>query len=309
MTAASPLFEPAAFLAPRAPRRARPTPAPAAPPAADLRLALSFGPAAPPRPERIPLERKDPFGELVNAHKAEELRAVVRELELLPDDYDASCAFVRVHRPRESGPALHFWHAPVARAHVLNAVLNRDDRTLVRVQEDLDIGADKLYNYLPNWGVVFRQRARNVDLIDGTGRPRPARVLAFDRASGTAELKPDGTSLTVTARYDRQLGAYRTRELLDRELVPYGVLALMAGVTERTLRAFVPVAERRPRGNLVDLAAFEAACPPETWRMTLAEARASLNACRCALWDDTTGGCGLGHARWLARACEDHSPT
>lgn len=315
----------------RAPRHRKPTPTPQ-PWIFDLPTPdapLPYQPTAPTLGRtRYPLRDRDPFGEWINPHQCPEILAA---LERLPPDYTASVAYIRGQRPRDAGPALQFWAAPVARAHFLNALLLRAHRTAVQVHEDLDVTPEKSYAYLPRWGVEFRPRRRDVLLEDAAGDRYPATVETWHAATGTAQLRVNGYNLTVTARHvghqrdqlsadpetgtgadDSLQSVYRTADTVaahpDR-LLSLTVMERLTGLSTHGLRQLFQPALRATRGELlVPLHDFEAVVPRARWRMTLADAQRRANPCACAFWDLHAGRCGLDQPTPnQPRDCEDWS--
>lgn len=257
-------------------------------------------PARPAGRAPFPLDLKDTFGEFVNAHEwgtRGQLHDLVWQLERLPHDYTGSVAYIRAYRPRESGPALQFWLAPLARAHLLNALLCRGDRTLAQVQSDLDVQIDKIYTYLPRWGVQYRMARREATLIDGAGDTYPARVDTWERDTGHAVLRLDGYIHRVRARYDKRAGVYRVADVLGftpERLIPLDVAASLANWSPAGLRRILP-AELRSNAavQLVSLDRFRALCPERFWVRTVAEALRAANPCACLFWEHHAGRCGL----------------
>jgi hypothetical protein len=279
--------------------------------------------AAPP-PRLYRLQSKDPFGEWVNPHDTPEILA---EIESLPNDFDASAAFIRALRPRESGPALQFWITPIARAHFLNAMLLRGERTIVEVNQALDLSDEKGYAYLPRWNVEFRKRRRDVRLQDGAGLTYAATVECWDFETATAQVVVEGYSNLFEAHHMGHLrdvvlsdptteravpvkvsSLYRTAQIVELEGVePAGVLALLGGLTKAGVVNLVPPVLRAIGGqHLIRLSDFADVVPPQRWRMTLEQARQRSNFCRCMFWDLHRGRCGLGNSRPDSSTCEDH---
>ena len=266
----------------------------------------------------FPLSSKDPFGEFQNPH---ECPAVLHELQQLPNDYSLSAAYIRANRPRSAGPALQFWLSPLSRAHFLNALLLRGTRSLVQAQRDLDVGAEKLYDYLPRWGIDFAMLRRDVQLEDASGQTYAAEVEGRDEATRTATVRVKSPARRVTATFvgyasgyderDRpaRVCVYRTRERVEVCLLPYPVLARLAGVSETGVRQLVKPTAGSGNVPLVELADFEAAVPRARWAVPLADALNATNRCGCVFWDHQRLACGLGQALPAAgAACEDHVP-
>lgn len=270
-------------------------------------------------PERAPypLDTKDAFGEFVNPHEwgtRGQVHELVWQLERLPNTYESSVAYIRAYRPRESGPALQFWLAPLSRAHLLNALLCRESRTLAQVQSDLDVQIDKIYTYLPRWEVQYRMARREATLIDGAGDSYPAHVETWERHTGHAVLRLDGYMHRVRARYDKRAGLYRVPETLGltpEHLIPLDVAASLANWTPAGLRRILaPDLRSNAAVQLVSIDRFRTLCPDRHWVRTLPEALAAHNPCRCLFFDAHAGTCGLknavpdaGTAAW---ACTDY---
>lgn len=279
--------------------------------------------AAPP-PRLYPVRSKDPFGEWVNPHDTPNILA---EIEILPNDFHASAAFIRALRPRESGPALQFWMAPIARAHFLNAMLLRGERTIVEVNQVLDLSDEKAYAYLPRWRIEFRKRRRDVRLQDGAGLTYTATVERWNFNTGKVQVVVEGYTTIFEAYHIGYLrdpvlsepdtvrtvalkasALYRTAQIVELEgTEPAGVLALLGGLTRAGVTQLVPPVLRAAGGeHLIRLADFEAVVPRHRWYMTLEQARQRSNLCRCIFWDLHRGKCGLGNALPHSGVCEDH---
>jgi hypothetical protein len=293
-------------------------------------LSPSLFPLRRPRPAaRIPvfgLAEKDRWGEWVNAHDEPSLLLAV---ERLPNDYDASVAFIRSQRPREAGPALQFWGSPFARAHFMNGLLLRRDRTLTQVQRDMDVTGEKIYAYLPRWGVEFHLSRRDIRLQDADGQVYEGVIEERNYDTGVATVLLGGYSLRVPARF---IGVTRSRELIEDteegetqelekvtmlystservapDLLPYRVLSLLSGYTDRGVRLLFPESVRARGGNrLVSLTEFMSVVPPAHWQMSLDDAKARSSTCRCVFWDLHQGACGIGNLPPLpGETCEDH---
>lgn len=273
-------------------------------------------PVRPPKRAPYPIEGKDPLREWADAHE-DIHRDILARLEGLPNDYYASCGYLRAHRPRESGPALTFWNAPLSRAHAVNALLNREHRSIVQVHKDCDLGADKLYDYAARWGMRFRRLERDprTTVTDPSGRSSGASVVTMDRATGQGTVRVDGLSLTVAVRYDARARHCRTEQSLDfgpDKLVGYAVAARLLGLTVDTLRRVLPPDTTTDDGaGLLFPASITALLPEHAWYTTLAAATAAVNTCRCPFFDPQRAACGLDPSRRLPahpHTCEDR-PT
>lgn len=253
-----------------------------------------------PRPVPYPLEEKDTLREWVNAYAPEHL-AVRTALQELPNDYYASCGYLRAHRPREAGPALTFWSAPLSKAHAINALLCREERTIIQVHTDCDLGRDKLYDYASNWGVVFSRIEGDATCTvqDAAGLTQGGRIITINRQTRKGTAKLDGYDLTVPVRYDPRSRLCFTSTLPTPEtLLTYPVAALVLGLLPDTLRRVLPPSTYTADGvPLVWRQALHCLLPPERWYMPVTAALDEIRgACRsCAFWDShAPGGCGVG---------------
>lgn len=274
-------------------------------------------------PHRAPrvlyaLEDKDPFGEWVNAfEQTDAVRSLRVALETLPHDYDASAVYIRAYRPHRPADALKFWNSPLARAHALNAVLLRGERPMSLVHTELALKHDKLYTQFPNWGVEFvrpHKRSSSAVLQDASGARYDARVVSMDRDLGSALLRLAGLSLTLEGRYDPRGRVFRTSALLalgELDLLPVPVVAAVLGLTESTVLSVLPVAcTNERRAPLIEASDLHRAVPEALWRLSIKEAVAAANPCRCVFYDLHAAACGLAHtlpeSGTAAFACEDH---
>ncbi len=267
---------------------------------------------------RYLLEEKDPFGEWCNAYEqTDAVRSMRVALETLPHDYEASASYIRAYRPRRANDALKFWNSPLARAHALNAVLLRGDRPMSLVHKDLDLKHDKLYTQFPSWGVDFKRPTKRSTLCilqDAAGERHDARVVSMCRDTATAQLRLEGLSLQIEGRYDPRGRIFRTSAVLQlsaSDLIPATVAASVLGLTEAGVLSVLPVlCTNDRRAPLVEARHLARVVPEELHRMTVPEALAAANPCRCAFFDVQQGGCGFGYAVPLsgtaAYSCGDH---
>lgn len=264
----------------------------------------------------VTLAQRDPYFEWRNPH---DHRDVERELAALPPDYQESAGWIRANRPRGSlslhGEALRFWLAPLSRAHALNALLTRGNRTLVQVQSDVVVPRDKLHQYLTRWGVDFRIRRRRVVVQDTTGHRAAGIVAAWHPPTATAEIRLREYDTIITGRYDRISDVYRCTEPIPHPsngaLLAAPAAARLIGITEARLKQLVPAAHRSRAGvHLYALTQLEAFTPRSSWRCTPAQARYDANPCAgCIFHDDHLGACGLGNTRPPdPRTCPDYRP-
>jgi hypothetical protein len=281
-----------------------------------------------PRAPTFSISLKNRWGEWANAYAHLPL---LYAIERLPNDYDASVAFIRSQRPREAGPALQFWGSPFARAHFLNGLLLRRDRTLTQVQLDMDVTGEKIYAYLPRWGVEFYLSRRDIRLQDADGQMYDGVIEERNYDTGVATVLLGGYSLRVQARFSSVTRSmelledaaedgpqecqkvtmlYRTSERVAPDLLPYRVLSLLSGYTDRGVRLLFPDSVRARGGNrLVSLTEFMTVVPPAHWQMSLEDAKARSSTCRCVFWDLHQGACGIGNPTPAQTpACEDHTP-
>lgn len=263
-----------------------------------------------------PLTQKDPFGEWKNPYDWD-LHDVLVELEHLPHDYDASIGYLIAGRPREAAPGQKFWRAARSKAHFLNALMLRGERSILAVHEEAGLKVYKGYEYFTSWGIRWGEPDTHVLLVDGNGTRHQARAREFDRATGTATLRLEGYALQVRARFDVRDRVYRVRHALhlDTEtLLPYEAAAHLANLLPDTLARVLPpdVTSDRRRG-LVRLSSLERVLPKALWNATLEEALTVANPCRCLFYDLHAGRCGADDTRrdlplpgTAAYACDDH---
>jgi len=270
-----------------------------------------IAPKPKPRTVPYPLEGRDAHGEWLNAEHPS-VAHLRRALEELPPNYDASVGYLRA-RPRQSSPAQQFWDADVSRAHLLNAVLGRGERSVVQVHRDCDLIDDKIYTYLPRWGCHFNKVNRMVMMRDSLGAVHNMHMVEA-HADGTATLRLEGYTLTVRARFVRHTASYHLDGPLHVDhatLISDKVAGLLANLTPATLCRVLPPDTHSDTGKpLYTLARLETVLPRQLWRMTLEAALKEENSCQCIFFDHHQGGCGLGNrlpaARTASYACRDH---
>lgn len=267
-------------------------------------------------PALYTLEQKDPYGEWQDAH-ADEHGAVLYALLRLPSDYTASVAHIRAQRPANPNEALKWWRIAVNRAHLLNVLLCRGHRSIAQLHRDMALktqGSSRLHEYLHRWGITWVRPDRDVTLTDGAATNYPARVVAFHRDTGEADVRLADYTLTVRARFDARQRSYRTPATITvGSLVPLPVAAAVLGLTDNTARTVLPIAThtdtRMPLINPDDLART---VPERLWRCTVQDALRDANPCRCAFWNHHAARCDVGHTTLPQRgtaayACEDHA--
>ena len=260
--------------------------------------------------QRFELAHKDPFGEWRNYWQHAE---VARVLSTLDHDYFSSVGWVRANRPEGSGEGLRFWNAAYARAHLLNALFLRGNRTLAEVQADVKIPRDKLYQYFTRWDMDFSPRRRRVLVQDESLTLVAGDVTRFYNTLGTAQIRLDGYAQIVEGRYDRISHVYRTTTPLpqsDPLLLPLTAAARLLNLRPPTLRRVCPAHTRTNAGVLLfDLGSLARVVSPERWGLTPEEALLETNPCRCVFFDQRLGACGLENP--LPRdpkTCDDFSP-
>lgn len=266
-----------------------------------------------PRRALMALRDKDAFGEWADAEH-EQHAPVLRELLGLPNDYDASVAHVRAGRPTVASEALRWWNLPRSRAHFLNALLCRGARPLAQVQRDMNVHHDRMYEYLPRWGMTWQRMDGQVQVADAAGETYDARLVRVVDGP-QAELRLDGYTMTVAGRFDARSRVFRVTETLGvGELLPVPVAAQLAGLTVATARSVLPITtlSSPARMPLVSVADLARTVPEQQWRGDVPGALRDHNPCRCAFWDHHQGACGLGRDRLpapgtAAYACEDHA--
>lgn len=267
----------------------------------------------PPRPVPYPLEGKDTLREWVDAHDVDHL-PILSALQRLPNDYYASCGYLRAHRPRTAGPALTFWSAPLSKAHAINALLCRGERSIVQVHADCDLGRDKLYDYAANWGIHFSRIEGDASCTvqDPDGRTAGGRIVRICRASREGYARIDGYTLVVPIRYDPRSRLCYTTQTLNLgadSLLSYPVASRMLSLTPDTLRRVLPPDTFTAAGDpLLWLTSLDKLLSRDRWYMPVTRAlREVRGACGpCTFWDDHAGRCGLDHRHGGGQdACED----
>lgn len=274
-------------------------------------------PAPAPYRESAPLmllAAKDPFGELANLeHEAQaSLRAVLLSL---PNDYDASVAFIRANRPALPGDGLRFWNGLLPRAHALNALLLRGEKNISQVHADLRLHHDRLYTYMINWGIVWQKLESRAKLQDGSGQTFTVSVAGVDHAAGKARLHLLDYTFELDARYDPINQVFRTSDVLDfTNLLPLDVVAPLVGLTPKFAReVFTSEVASLPRNiPLLSLSEVARVIPEHRWRMTPSDALRGSNPCRCAFFDHHQRACGLGRLlpaqpKDAPMVCDDHA--
>ncbi|MCD0168024.1 hypothetical protein [Deinococcus sp. 23YEL01] len=263
------------------------------------------------------LDQKDAFGEWRNAHDAT-LAPVLHTLLRLPNDYTHSVAHIRGNRPEQANEALKWWRQPTNRAHLINALLRREHRSVAQLHRDMRLkltSSSRLHEYLHRWGVQWERPDRAVDLVDGSGTTYPARVITPHHTTGTAEVRLDAYHLTINARFDTRTRVYRTPDVLAvATLVPLHVAAAVLGLTTTTARTVLPITTHSApaRVPLIHPDVLTRTMPAEHWRTDLADALRDANPCRCAFWDHHARTCGIEHTHLPERGtapytCEDHA--
>lgn len=259
------------------------------------------------------LEERDPWGEWENPY-SDDCLPILRALETLPADYMQSATFIRAYRPRgEASEALKWWKSPTPRAHLINALLLRGERSIRDVQEDLDIMIDKVYTYFPRWGVRYHMARADATLIDASGHRYEAEVESRDNSTRTGKLKVIGYQNRITARFDRMGGVWRTDThlpTLAHTHVTVPVAALLLDWTEKGVKSvFTGDARTSSNSPLIRLEHIRKITPEQEWKVTLQEALTLSNPCRCIFWDHHQHNCGLGNpVPFNPPTCEDHDP-
>jgi len=151
--------------------------------------------------------------------------------------YAESVGFIRAERPREDNHAATIWWSSVpARAHLINALLRRDGRTVEEVERDLDIPASKIYYYLREFGMSFIPRPGDQVVVIGYGGERYNGIRRHREVEGGVDevIIPEHGAV-VPARWSRSNLMYRLLEPLPRTL-PMHAAADALDVREETLR-------------------------------------------------------------------------
>jgi len=189
-------------------------------------------------PPAVDLSRIDPYGEWQNAPSHPTIARLLTEpLGVYAD----SIAVLRGTRPSDNAHEAHVWWAnPENRAHLLNALLRRGDRTLAEVERDADLRPGKVYAYLKSFEISFRARPRkHVLAMDQHGDLHEAHVTRIDAKEPTlANLRLHAYPDVVRGRWSASNACFRLIEPLDQ---PFGMLP-------------IPIAARVVHVHVVDLA-------------------------------------------------------
>jgi hypothetical protein len=226
-------------------------------------------PPVAPDPRHVVLSRLDEYGEWLDPHGHPSLvRLLTANGGLGP--YELSLSVIRGTRPSDSAYRAHLWWGdPVNRAHLLNALLRRGDRSVVEVEREADLRPGKTYAYLKSFGVAFRARPRrHVMAMDLDGDLHEAEVRGLDpQRPGTATLKLWGYPSECIGRWSVSNGCYR---LLAPITEPFGVLTVDAA--SRVLRVHPADLARSlwrigvPTNGSVYVAHMERLYPSGWWR-------------------------------------------
>lgn len=188
-------------------------------------------------PPAADLTHVDPYGEWQNAPAHPAITRALADT----GGYADSIALLRGTRPSDSAHEAHVWWAnPLHRAHLLNALLRRGDRTIAEVERDADLRPGKVYAYLKSFEITFRARPRK-------------HVLAMDEHGDLHEaevkhVEPDDVTLAtlrVVGHPDPVQGRWSPASICFRLLTP---LAQPLGALP------LPVAARVVHVHTTDLA-------------------------------------------------------
>lgn len=188
-----------------------------------------------PRPTpRIRYSDLDAFGEWENA------RSYPEEVALLESNlgsYHDSCSRIRAKRPDTSREGQVFWDDPLNRAHLMNALLRRENRPITRVEADLGLPEGKFYVYKEKWGLRFTPRpSKQVTVRDPRGNLYEADIE--EHLPGTrALLRVQGYPDLVRGVWSPANRAYNLYEPLDEPVGTLGTTraAAVAGLHPVTL--------------------------------------------------------------------------
>ena len=175
----------------------------------------------------------DPWGEWRDPERNPDVADFVVEHR---PTYVESVGFIRAERPREDNhAATAWWSTTPARAHLINALLRRDGRTVEEVERDLDIPASKVYYYLREFGMSFTPRPGNRVVVIGYGGERYNGIRRREVGDGVAEIIIPEHGVIARASWSRTSRMYRLLEPLPRTL-PMHAAAEALDVSEETLR-------------------------------------------------------------------------
>lgn len=157
----------------------------------------------------------DEYGEWRNPGQHPELVAL---LEAGLGDYDTSVTHLRL-RPDTTREGVAFWLRPTSRAHLLNALLLRDYRSLAKVQQDVLIAEGKLYKYMRARdnipALVFHPRRHTSLPVIGYHGERLVAVRASPSGPrGAATLRLADYPDPVTGVWSASTRAFRLQEPL-----------------------------------------------------------------------------------------------
>ncbi len=157
----------------------------------------------------------DEYGEWRNPGQHPELVAL---LEAGLGDYETSVTHLRL-RPDTTREGVAFWLRPATRAHLLNALLLRDYRSLAKVQQDALIAEGKLYKYMRARdnipALVFHPRRHTSLPVIGYHGERLVAVRASPSGPrGAATLRLADYPDPVTGVWSASTRAFRLQEPL-----------------------------------------------------------------------------------------------
>jgi len=135
------------------------------------------------------LDEIDLWGEWRNAGQFPD---VVEALAAMRPSYAESAGYFRALRPDNPHEAALWWSSPETLAHFLNALLKREDRTIMQVEADLALPRWKIHHYLRDFGIAFRARPRHrAPAIFPDGLEDVVRIL---------EARPQGRQIWARVR-------------------------------------------------------------------------------------------------------------
>ncbi|GEM48734.1 hypothetical protein [Deinococcus cellulosilyticus] len=155
----------------------------------------------------------DPYGEWQNP---EEFPVVVSKLLELAaaGSYEESVAHIRALRPQAANEAVVFWSAPENRAHFIHAILRREGRSKLQVEEDLDIPKSKLYYFLHSWNIKLQMSPRKSCTVLSQGGERLSGEIVEHLEAGRVQVAVEGYKGNFLAQWSPANGACRLLEQL-----------------------------------------------------------------------------------------------
>jgi hypothetical protein len=206
------------------------------------------------------LKHIDVFGEWRNAHAAN-YAGIVRKIENLNVDrsrdesFEYSISYMRTRRPNSSDEGQKFWETNDARANLLNAFLNRGNRTIESVEEELDIGSGKSHSYLKTAaGIIFNPRPQKQSCCISLDDDHCEAEVVYQDLDNKepAMVRPEGYPVAVEARWSPANWGYRLTKPIEgpRGVAPLLVASAATSIHPLTLSRVLSGAGIAMNGNV-----------------------------------------------------------